>query len=128
MTKVERNKRKEWMQELFNSGLTYREIGEVAGISKQRVFQIIGNTDRTKFRDLTKEQCVFDGLRRYLNENRISIVALTRKIYGDCGGAKYSRLKDALKSSRGLITMTKINKILSVTGLTYEEAFLSQGE
>lgn len=125
MTRLERNKRKEWMQELFDSGLTYREIGEVAGLTKQRVFQIIGNQDRSKFRRITKEQCVFDGLRKYLNENRISIVGLTRKMYGDMNGA-YNTLKYTLKSKGSLLTMPKINRILSATGLTYEQAFLSQ--
>ena len=82
MTKVERNKRKEWMLQLFESGLTYQEIGDVAGVSKQRVFQLIGKTDRDSFRYITKERCFFDGLRDYLNENRISIKELTRQMYG----------------------------------------------
>lgn len=126
MTNNERNERKEWMKQLFDSGFTYQEIGAVAGISRQRVHQIIGCTDRKRFRDLTKEQCVFDGLRRYLNENRISIKELTRKMYGDFSGNAYQNLKAALKSNKSYLTMPKINRILSVTGLTYEEVFLSQ--
>ena len=128
MTKVERNQRKEWMLQLFESGLTYQEIGDVAGVSKQRVFQLIGKSDRDSFRYITKERCFFDGLRDYLNENRISIKELTRQMYGQLHGNMYSTLKEQLKNKPGfkLLTMAKINKILSVTGLTYEQAFLSQ--
>lgn len=125
MTKVERNERKEWMLELFESGFTYKEIGEIAGISKQRVFQIIGKANGRRFRTITKEQCVFDGLRRYLNDNRISLVALTREMYGELNGSYY-QIKDAFKSNKACLTMPKINRILSVTGLTYEQAFLSR--
>lgn len=120
--------RKEWMLQLFDAGLTYQEIGDAAGVSKQRVFQLIGKSDRTRFRTITKEQCVFDGLRRYLNENRISLKELTRKMYGGLHPSSYDSLKHTLKLTDCLLTMPKINRILSATGLTYEEAFLSQGD
>lgn len=126
MTKAESIERKEWMLRLYEAGLTYQEIGDAAGISKQRVFHIIGKSNRERFRTITKEQCAFEGLRQYLNENRISFVALTREMYGEFQSDSYNSLKHALKTKDGHLTMPKINRILAATGLTYEEAFLSQ--
>ena len=119
MTKDER---KEWMLSLRECGLTYKEIGEVTGTSKQRVFQLIGKIDKAKFKPITEEQCIYDGLRDWMNKNRISRRELARMMWGAFMSSCYDRLKRWLKGTE--MTMYIINKILTATGLTYEQAFL----
>lgn len=119
MTKDER---KEWMLSLRECGLTYKEIGEVTGTSKQRVFQLIGKIDKARFKPITEELCIYDGLRNWMNENRVSRAEFTRMMWGSLHQVNHQRLREWLKG-KGM-TMYSINKILAATGLTYEEAFL----
>ena len=116
-----RENRKREMEKLYESGMTHAEIGREFGISRQRVFQLIGGKTRHHYRIITKELCVYDGLRDWLNENRVSIGELTRRIYGEAHAVARKRISDKLGGA--IITKTYIDKILKVTGLTYEEAF-----
>jgi hypothetical protein len=116
------NERKEWMLSLRECGLTYKEIGEVTGTSKQRVFQLIGKIDKARFKPITEELCIYDGLRNWMNENRVSRAEFTRMMWGSLHQVNHQRLREWLKG-KGM-TMYSINKILTTTGLTYEEAFL----
>lgn len=117
-----KNERKEWMLSLRECGLTYQEIGEVVGTSKQRVYQIIGKIDRARFKPITKEQCIYDGLRNWMNKKRISRKELARMMWGTLMSSCYDRLKSWLRGTQ--MTMHTINLILTVTRLTYEQAFL----
>jgi hypothetical protein len=113
--------RKEQMREMLSQGMTYEEIGREFGISRQRVYQLIGNADTRKFQYFSSERCVYDGLRKYLNENRISTYELARRCFNSSHPKRHELLSGALKGSN--TTKHTIDKILAVTGLTYEEAF-----
>ena len=112
---------KDKMKEMFLQGMNYAEIGKEFGISKQRVHQLIGNADKSKFQSFAPERCVYDGLRKYLNENKISTAELVRRMNGVCHPETCHDISKALKGSN--TTKNVIDKILCVTGLTYEEAF-----
>lgn len=94
------DERKQAMIKMHESGMTYAEIGAFMGISKQRVYQLIGDTRKGCHKPITKEQCVYAGIRKYMNENKISRMMLVRMI----------------------------DKILKATGLTYEYAFKKDGD
>ena len=112
---------KEEMLEMKKNGMTYQQIGDVFGLSRQRVFAIIGGTVKHLHRPITKEQCVYDGLRNWLNENKISRTYFCRMCNGIFHGGAYARFKYALMGAN--ITKQTIDRILSVTGLSYEVAF-----
>lgn len=113
---------KEKMLEMKKNGMTYQQIGDVFGISKQRVYAIAGETAKHYHRHITKEQCVYDGLRGYLNENKISRMHFCRMCYeGIFHQATYHRFKKVLKGSN--TTKQTIDRILEATGLSYEVAF-----
>lgn len=106
---------------MFEQGMTYAEIGKAEGISRQRVFQIIGGIQRSHFRKLTEKECVYVGIRNWLNENRMSRAKLVMEIYGFYHPERVSMVNNAL---RGCDTRKRIiDAILRVTGLTYEQAF-----
>lgn len=120
--KQERENRKSQLIELRKKGATYRELSELFGISYQRVHQLIGKYDGRYFRTITKDICVYDAIRNWLNENRVSVAEVTRRMYGNTTHCNYERTKGRLNGTIEL-TKTYIDKILSITNLTYEEAF-----
>ena len=99
-------------------GYTLQEIGNKYGITREYVRQIL---DVGKRKDIS-QKIVYPGLKQYLVENKMSVRKLSFLI-----GTQYQTALNALcgKSKPG---MDVINKILQVTGLTYEEAFSLGGE
>ncbi len=116
----EREERKKQMIRLNQDGASYQQIADEFGISKQRVAQIIGGTKEHLFRFFSKERCIYSGLRKWLNDNKVSVCELTRRLYGNSNGKSVIRTREKLKGKTEL-TKTYIDKLLKITGLTYEE-------
>lgn len=110
----------ETMKELYNQGVSVEKIAENYGISRQRVYQLI-ETKRSYITTVNEKQCIYPSLRNWLNFSRINICGLTRMIYGDAQEHKITVVASALRG--GNCTKKTIDKILKVSGLTYEEAF-----
>ena len=111
------------MEVLKKKGYTYREIGEIFGISKQRAFQLCGQGNKSFFKPISKKQCIFAGIRNYMNNNEISISELLRKTNGENTLAKIATFRDYLNGKNDLPKRV-IDNILKATQLTYEEAFI----
>lgn len=92
--------------------MTYQAIADLYGISKQAVHEAIqGRKNRSIH--VKSQSVVFPGLRKWMCENHVFIKDLETKTG--------LRLRSALSSGR--INNAKVNAILEVTELTYEEAF-----
>ena len=102
--------RKEIMIAMYDSGMTYQKIGEIYGISRQAVQKIINNGDGIRLGALMKIPYV--GLRLWMLENRVTISELRKRL-----GTR------VVINGRSNPQMETINKILEVTGLSYEECF-----
>ena len=116
----------EEMMALREQSYTYAQIAELSGVSKQTVYNLIGKTDIGKVRPITETQCVYPNLRKWMNDNHISRMELTRRIYGNIpGGRTYRRAMHFLYGKGGNVTINKpfLDKLLEVTGLTYEQLF-----
>lgn len=108
--------RKEIIANMRAKGMTYEEIGEVLGITKQRVHQIATIQHNDHFRAESVRQIRFVGLRNWMLKNRVKICELEKM----CGLSKVYRsiVTDSYEPSK-----RTIDAILKVTGLTYEECF-----
>ena len=115
--------RKEEMIAMREQGRTYEEIAKHFGVSRQRVFQIVGGTNPYHFVGVTDEQCVYPTIRKWMNDNKISRNEVTRMIYGNILPNNYRRTMCRL-AGRTEIGKDFIDKILELTGFTYEEAFV----
>lgn len=118
----QREERKAYMRSLYESGMTYEEIGETLGVSQQRVYQMIGGEYKNHFRRVSEKSCVFVGLRNWLNDNKVNVSDLVRRIYGEFYAESHKRLASKLRG-RTEFKKAEIDKLLEITGLTYEEAF-----
>lgn len=112
--------------ELREQGLTYQEIGEKVGLSRQRIFQLIGGDRKTKV-CVKPHQCMYDAIRLWMNNNNVSMNALTRMLYGNFNTDSAQRTRNRLNGTCEP-TKTFIDKVLEITNLTYEEAFVIKKE
>ena len=118
-----RTERNEKIREMRLSGMTYRDIAAQYGISVQRVQQIAGSV--CYFRPVEAKDCIYKGIRDWLNETRYSRTYLVRLMYGDTHATLHEKLSNVLKGNN--CTKKMIDKLLEVTGLPYEVAFKVEG-
>lgn len=112
----------EQKKELRNKGLTYQEIANELGISKQAVAQSLSKYSPSYFRNVRHETCIYKGLRYWMNENKVTIAEFLRKMGVKPYYRNYQNFVDRM-SGRTEFRKKEIDVILAFTGMTYEECF-----
>ena len=107
---------------LRNQGMTYQQIADVLGISKQAVGNSLSRYDYRRFKYIQPEACVYEGLRVWMNEHHVNVSELVRRLGLQTAPANITRYRQILSGNYELRKAT-IDKILEITGLTYEQAF-----
>ena len=108
-------------------GLTYREIAAKYGVTYQAVACVCGKNNPNRFRYHTEKGVVYPNLRTWLNDNKVSVKELTRRL--DIGTYAENCLR-----TRGVISgktnprKDYIDRLIAITGLTYEELFAERKE
>lgn len=108
------------MFQLRVEGYSLQEIGDKFGITGERVRQILSKPVRVARASTIK--CVYPAISDYLKCNRISAYQFASRT-----GITYATLCNTL-TGRTNPNKCVINKILSETGLTYEEAFRTDAD
>lgn len=103
------------MIEMRNEGKNLGEIGRHFGVSRQRVFQLIGSSGNHPGRPIQK--CVFPGILKWLTEHRVSVKKMSENL-SLCYSTIFLKM-----SGKHVFTLPEIKAILAYTGLTFEEAF-----
>jgi predicted transcriptional regulator len=94
-------------------GATYKEVGEKFCLTHQRIQQMFPGVNRIGRR----YKCVYPNIKRWIDENHI-----TQPVFAEMVGVCSATIHHYLSGKRELNKKT-IDKILEVTGMTYEEAF-----
>ena len=103
-------------------GLTYKQIAEKYGVSKQNVAQCCCQDNAKHFRVWTAETCVYPNVRKWLNDNKITKAELIRRMGVRVHSNPVAVIGGYLRGYSYPPKQT-IDKLLSVTGLTYEKFF-----
>lgn len=105
-----------------DSGMTHQQIADKHGVSRQYVSQVCARYCAYRFYVYKESGCIYPNLRRWLNENRCSRAELTRRMGYSSDPVNQMRVGECL---RGKINIRKdlIDKLLSITGMTYETLF-----
>ena len=114
--------RREEFMILRNQGMSYKAIANVYGCTRQNVEQACASRQK---RYVRPEWCVYEGLRNWMNENCVSRTEMFRRMYGH---DLTNSIADALRrrmTGASRWRMDEINRVIDVTGLTYEELFRS---
>lgn len=120
------NHEKAQMYKMRLEGYTLQEIANQFSVSKQRVAQILPPL-KQGYRALRPDmlnKIVYPNLREWMRKN-----TCTTRMLCDMTGTSYMSLFRGLQNAKYELRKSTIDKILEVTGMTYEEAFaLDQSE
>lgn len=119
---MKRSERAAQYIELRDQGMTYAEIAKICGVSYQAVAMCIGKWSPGHFKPLTKEAVVYPNLRLWMNENEITRNEFIRRMNLAISGGNSERFSSYFKGKCDPPKKT-IDKMLQVTGMTYEELF-----
>lgn len=125
MTRVNKERNEE-MVRMRQNGATYAEIAKRFGVSKQRVSMILGQADGAKFKPFTPERCVYPILRKWPNDNKVSVAELTRRMYGNASANNHKYVRVILRGCSKDIRKPTIDKLIKATGLKYEQLFYKE--
>ena len=101
-------------------GKTHREIAEMFGVSRQRVAQICGRNTGVNFKGWTPERCIYPNIRNWMNENQISMNEFLRRLGQNPGTENRTRYYSYFRG-KAYPQKKAIDKMIAVTGLTYEQ-------
>ena len=104
------------MVQMRKDGHTYEEIAQAYGMSKQRVYQIIGHTFRGDFDKIKRVH-----LRKFFEETEMSIRKFVFLVFGAYEKTYYLRINKFLEGHDALFTFRQIIKMCEITGLSFEE-------
>lgn len=117
--------RKQQIIDLRSQGKKYREIAETVGVSFQYVALVCGKNGYAHFCPWTERDCVYIGLREWINENKFTRMGLVRELgYNVC--AKTSIRLGKLMRGEAVMDKNLIDKFIALTGVPYEQLFRSE--
>lgn len=111
------------MVKMRENGATYSEIAKRFGVSRCRVWQMVGRDRGFNFRPLSPERCVYPNLRKWMNENKITKAELTRRMRGNATSGNVVEIDSFLSGKIEGMAKKTIDKLILVTGLPYEALF-----
>lgn len=98
-------------------GRTMQEVGDRFGVTRQRIQQLFPHATGREYKH---HKCVYPNLAAWLRDRNMS-----RKKFSELIGASANAVNEWLRGKYGP-NKYYIDKILEVTGLTYEEAFYEE--
>lgn len=97
--------------EMRLDGYTLQRIANEMGVTRQRIYQILYKRPRRGFKS------IYPMLNVWMNDNKETYVSLAPKM----GMSKYT-ISQKLQGEKEFKKL-EIDRLLSLTGMTYEEAF-----
>lgn len=98
-------------------GRSLREIGDHFGVSHERIRNMLPRDDRINHPIKSVQTCIYPNIRAWMQENRCTYEKFARMI--GCTGASLRSWMRGESSPK----KSNIDKLLSMTGLSYEDAF-----
>lgn len=65
--------------DLYEKGYTQAQIAEKLGISKQAVSEALARRRINYFKPISEKQCKYRNIRKWMNENKVSIIEIVRR-------------------------------------------------
>ena len=112
--------KREIANHLRDQGYTLEQIGLLLDISRARAGQLVAQQGR--FQAVTEKGCIYVNLRAWMNKNRVSRAEFIRRMGYTNSPDTVTRFSTYLRGEHQP-KKNFIDKMLDVTGMTYEEMF-----
>lgn len=119
-------RKKEEILKLSDEGYNFTEIAERCGVTRQYVSMLFRGTELSDFRRLDETKCVFPKFMDWWNRNRMTYPKFFVRMGMAYHATNIYQLKKYLSGERSP-QKHYIDKLISATGLTYEEIFYREG-
>lgn len=107
-------------RQLREEGLTYQQIGNALGCSKQYIAQILGKQDVRKFRYF--KNCIYPNISKWMNDNKVSLAEFVRRMGHQALPNNISTLRYVL-IGKTHPRKPYIDLMINITGMPYEVLF-----
>lgn len=111
------------------SGMTYEQIGEKHGVTRQRVGQLISKWNKYNFKVIKPKGCAYKNLRKWMNDHCIDRSELARAVGvtpEPIGGYDMQNFRYMLLGRR-VFPEDILKEMIAVTGLSKDQ-ILERGE
>lgn len=110
--------------EMRRDGMTYAEIGEYFGVSRQRIEQCLKGRVKTRKCSTDMERIPYEGLYNWLMDNpKVTYPTFARLVFGTCNTNTTNKIQNLLHGRNVLIGKRSYDRMMAVTGMTYEQLF-----
>lgn len=115
-----------------NDGYLNEQIANMVGLTKQRISTIVREYESctngikrlgrlSNFQARNINRVIYPNIREFLLMEKVALRDFCQAVSGE--GYTYHSMQSILTGEEGKVTIESIKNILSVTGLTFEEAF-----
>lgn len=119
--------KKEEILKLSDEGYNFTEIAEKCGVTRQYVSMVFRGTELSDFRRLDETKCVFPNFMDWWNRNRMTYTKFFVRMGLAYHETNIVRLKSYL-SGKNSLSKHYIDKLITATGMTYEQLFYREGD
>ena len=116
--------RKTIAKALREQGFTHRQIAEALDVSRQRAAQMCGKQDSAYFQPVG-DNCPYKNLREWMNKNKVSRSEFLRRMGMTTDSNNVARFSNVLRGEHQP-RKDYIERMLLVTGMTFEELFATE--
>lgn len=116
---------KELAIEMRRQGMSFPEIGEHFGVSKQYISALLKNCVRARMDCETIEMIPYKGLYDFMMANKkVTISSLSRTMWsGNAGHTRGERVRRFLQGQNVSLPKSAYDRLMAYTGMTYEQLF-----
>lgn len=122
---MKKNKKADVYRAELRAGMSCKEIAAKYGVSLQAVYAACGGDFRKRFRPYRETECIWTGLRNWMNANEVSRRNLLRSMGLEYSNCNLERLNQCLRGEKDL-RMSFIRKMMELSGMTFEELFCAE--
>lgn len=115
---------KELVRQMHANGSTMRELASIFGVSYQRIAQVCsGMFERKHVRVQPNAKIIYKGIQNWLFEKQITYKDLAKLLGYQDHSTTVTRISAKLSGNTEL-KISDIKKLLALSGMTFEEAFM----
>lgn len=112
-------------KQMRDDGMSYQEIAEVFGVSRQRIHQVLkSGAVYTRKYAADIETIPYEGIYKFMVENpKVTFSALAVIMFGYSGNTASNMARRFVRGDNTKVGKRTYDRLIAATGMTYEQLF-----